>query len=301
MKVKVIGCGNFNSKINYNQAFLISEDGRNMLFDCGNRIPMALYNAKIPVTKIDDIYISHPHGDHIGGLEEIAFERFDWAGRSVLASERKSCPAPTLIANAELMKNLWDKSLCGGLESMEGFDANLATYFNLRPIHPNEIWDWQGWKCKLIQQVHIMTGSVIASTFGLFMSKAGYPSVYFTADSQHCSPKQVEIFYKEAGIIFQDTECFGVDTKNRKFVMGSGVHANYAQLAGWASANATVLNKEIRNKMLLSHYQDFVSINKDYLGNYCDWEKMAQEDGFHGFVKVGMVIEILPSSQIKIQ
>lgn len=48
-----------------------------MLFDCGNRIPMALYNAKIPVTKIDDIYISHPHGDHIGGLEEIAFERFD--------------------------------------------------------------------------------------------------------------------------------------------------------------------------------------------------------------------------------
>lgn len=291
MKITVVGCGNAFSKRNYNQSFLLEEGGRKMLFDFGSKVPYALDNLGIDIKDIDDVYISHLHGDHIGGLEEMAFLRYDWATKPKHYSE-SSVKVPKLIANKNLLNELWDKSLRGGLESMEGFDATLETFFRPDPIEPNATFGWQGWSCKLIQQVHIMTGSIISNTFGLLMSKPGHQTIYFTADSQHCSPRQIENFYREADIIFQDCECVGVNWKNVSLDFVSGVHANYAQLAGWPTANSVDIGEEIRNKMWLSHYQDFVIDNKDYLGNDINWNEEAHKDGFRGFVKVGQEIEV---------
>jgi len=293
MKITILGCGNAFSKINYNQCFLLEADSRKMLIDFGAKAPLALHNAGIDIKEIDDVYISHLHGDHIGGLEEMAFLRYDWYNRPVHYNERsiKDAP-PKLIANEHLMGDLWKKSLCGGLDSMEGFDATLETYFIPKPIKPNKTFRWMQWDCQLIQQVHIMTGSIISSTFGLFMEQSGHPTIYFTTDSQHCSPRQVEIFYAKADIIFQDCECIGVDTKEMEFKFSSGIHANYAQLSGWKSANNVVLSDEIRAKMWLSHYQDFVTEDKDFFGNVCDWTGMSCADGFKGFLTVGQEIEV---------
>lgn len=287
MKITVIGCGNAFSEKNYNQSFLLEESNpdmhtsRKMLIDCGQLTISALRHAGVDLKSITDIYISHAHADHIGALEAMAFLRYDWLNRPHNYKERDY--APKLIANAQLLKDLWDKSLRGGLESMEGFVASLATFFCPVPVKDNQAFIWEGWACSLIQQVHIMTGSTIACTFGLLMGKEGHKSVYFTTDSQHCSPRQMEVFYKKADIIFQDCEC-------TPFM--SGVHANYAQLAGYPEANAVKLSADIKEKMWLSHYQDFVSDKKDFYGKDCDWEKKADEDGFAGFVTVGQVFEI---------
>jgi len=138
----------------------------------------------------------------------------------------------------------------------------------------------------------------------------------------------MEEYYKQADIIYQDCECTGVNflyqegryvyTKEGKtypwpnepieamtllaegvkqeewgrFKFGSGVHANYAQLAGYPSANSVRLNADIKKKMWLSHYQDFVLANKDMFGNDVNWDEVAIEDGFAGFVKVGMQFEV---------
>lgn len=261
-----------------------------MKFDCGFQIPNAFNQHNINIKDITDIYISHAHADHCGGLEWMAFSRYDWMHRPHNWKEQNY--APNLIANHKLLKDLWDKTLRGGLESMEGFQSDLETFFKPVPVPDNKSFSWAGWECSLIQQIHIMTGSMIASTFGLFMKKEGKPSLYFTADSQHCSPKQMEIFYKEADLIFQDTECLGVDTINKEMKFSSGVHANYAQLAGWEKVNAIKLPLEVRNKMWLSHYQDFVLDDKDFFGQKCNWNVLATEDGFKGFLKMGQVFEI---------
>jgi ribonuclease BN (tRNA processing enzyme) len=277
-----------------------------MLIDCGARVPLALINAGIKLSEIDTIYISHAHADHIGGLEEMAFSLYDWARRprswddyAAMVKRDYFEPgvtyvayAPKLIANEKLLEELWNTSLRGGLDSMEGFDSTLETFFQPVPVKANVPFTWQGWRFDLIQQIHIMTGSIIKYTFGLLMSKSGSKTVYFTTDSQHCSPRQVEIFYKRADLIFQDCECTGVDTVNREFKFGSGVHASYAQLAGWPSANAVKLSSEIKAKMLLDHYQDFVSKMKDGFGNDCDRYQLAAEDGFKGFVAVGETYEV---------
>jgi ribonuclease BN (tRNA processing enzyme) len=69
MKITVVGCGHAFSKINYNQSFLLEEKGRRMILDFGAKIPLALDNLDIDIDTIDDVYVSHLHGDHIGGLE----------------------------------------------------------------------------------------------------------------------------------------------------------------------------------------------------------------------------------------
>lgn len=283
MKIKVIGCGNAFSTLNYNQSFILEENNKKLLLDCGYQVPAALRNAGISFKDIDSIYISHLHADHIGGLECMAFMRYDWQKRCKNAKDGSY--APILVGNEKLLVDLWEHSLRGGLESMEGFVASLNTFFIPKPIQPNETFDFEGWTVQLIQQIHIMSGSSIMNTFGLMLKKAGHPTAYFTTDSQHCSPRQIEVFYQEADIIFQDCEILPVS-------LMSGVHANYAQLAGYPEANSIKLDSKIKSKMLLSHYQDFYNARKDFYGHDCDWDLKAKEDGFSGFIKVGQEFEI---------
>ena len=303
MKVTVLGCGNAFSIKNGNSCFLLEDSVspldvehnttsvKRMLIDAGWALPYMLERNKVDINSITDVYVSHSHSDHAGGIEYLGFSRYDWVNKPQRWDGFKCGKAPTLIANSKLMTDLWENSLSGGMSSLEDVDAKLDTFFNCQPILPNQTFEWCGWTCKLIQQIHIMTGTVITNTFGLFMEKPGHQSVYFVTDSQHCSPKQIEIFYRKADVVFQDCECIGVDSVTRESKFTSGVHANYAQLAGWESANSTKLSGEIRAKMFLSHYQDFVSDGKDMFGNTCDWDAMTAQDGFAGFVKVGQTHE----------
>ncbi len=68
MDITVIGCGNAFSERNFNQSFVVEEDGRKLLIDCGYQVPTALRASGIDFKKIDDIYISHLHADHNGGV-----------------------------------------------------------------------------------------------------------------------------------------------------------------------------------------------------------------------------------------
>lgn len=42
---------------------------------------------------------------------------------------------------------------------------------------------------------------------------------------------------------------------------------------------------DIKFKMHLTHYQDFLINDKDFFCNDVDWDKMAENDGFSGFLK----------------
>jgi len=55
-------------------AALIEVDGRKILFDTGNRPETVLNNARdlgIDLTDVEDVILSHNHGDHTGGLETL--------------------------------------------------------------------------------------------------------------------------------------------------------------------------------------------------------------------------------------
>lgn len=298
MKIFTVGCGNAFSYINYNQSFLLEDtddlgNTRRMLIDCGTRVPLALHEHHIDIKTITDVFVSHSHSDHCGGLEELAFLRYDWKNRPTDCRDSDSNYAPTLIANEILLSDLWKNTLSGGLRSMEGFDASIYTYFKPMPVKANKTFMWCNWRCSLIQQIHVMTGSMVMNTFGLFMEHTGSKrTVFFTTDAQYFQPEQVKVFYDKAQIIFQDCELIGVDTKNKVMNFKSGVHANYAQLAGWESVNAYKMDAQTKSKLWLSHYQDFKNSNKDMYENDVNWDDLAKQDGFAGFVTVGKIFEV---------
>ena len=50
---------------------LVEVDGKKILFDTGNKPETVLKNVKelgIDLSDVEDVFLSHNHGDHIGGL-----------------------------------------------------------------------------------------------------------------------------------------------------------------------------------------------------------------------------------------
>ena len=103
---------------------LVSEQGNKLLIDCGSDIRFSLHTAELSHLDITDIYISHIHSDHTGGLEYIGFNtKFD-----------PRCNKPNLYLSKELAGELWNNTLAGGMRSIEGDITNLETFFKLTPL-----------------------------------------------------------------------------------------------------------------------------------------------------------------------
>ena len=199
--------------------------GRRLLLDCGTDIRFSLREHGLDATDIDDVFISHLHADHIGGLEWLAFAtKFSENGRK-----------PHIWTAQSIARDLWSHSLRGGLGSLEGERAGLHSYFHVHGLRDNRGFDWEGVHFRLIQVVHVMDGCKISPSFGLLFT-LGDTCIFFTADTQF-SPSQIGCFYREADLILHDCETTA---------FRSGVHAHYEQLVN--------LPSEIKGKMWLYHY-----------------------------------------------
>lgn len=214
-----VGSGNYQSNM------LIEDNARKLLIDCGTDARFALNELDYSYADITDVYISHLHADHVGGLEWLSFTtKFDPA-----------CSRPKLFISKRLVHDLWSKVLSGGLSSLQGVMADLSTYFDVQPIEDNGYFIWSHHKIRIIQTIHIMSGYAIIPSYGLLFT-ADNKNVFITTDTQF-APHQIMDFYQQADIIFHDCE-----TSDRF----SGVHAHYSELI--------TLDESIKNKMWLYHY-----------------------------------------------
>ena len=236
-------------------------DAKHLLIDCGSDARFSLKELGVELKDIERVYISHLHADHVGGLEWLAFSTFF----------APHIQRPILHASNDLIYELWYSTLRGGLESIQGEVAELGTYFNVLPVRPNDDFRWHGVIFQPIQTVHIVSGYKITHSYGLMIDLVGIADmkkegvvrrVFFTGDTQFC-PKQIEAFYAQSDLIFQDCE-----TTPFK----SGVHAHYDDL--------NTLPAEVKAKMWLMHYQAG-NVSQDH----------AREDGFAGFVVKGQSFE----------
>lgn len=227
MRLVFVGCGSAFSVENYQSNMLLeASSGRRLLIDCGGTAHIALAAMGLRASDINDVYISHLHGDHIGGLEWLGFCTY-FSGKA----------RPYLYAHKSLIRPLWQTCLRGGMSSIQGQRATLDTFFDVHPIRRNGHFTWEGVRFQLVRSIHVMDGFDDTPSYGL-MWKIGDTTYYLTTDAQH-APHQIQTYYNMADVVFQDCE-----TAPCK----SGVHAHYSELAS--------LGPETRSKMWLYHYQD---------------------------------------------
>lgn len=216
-----VGADNFHSNM-----LLLSDSGTKLLIDCGSDIRFSLYLADFTYLDITDIYISHLHADHAGGLEYIGLNtKFD-----------PRCQKPNLYLSNDLASEIWDRTLSGGMRSVSGEILELESFFKVHRISLNGYFYWEGIRFDLIKVVHVDNGFFVIPSYGLFFEVDGV-KVFLTTDAKICKGEDC-IFYEQADLIFQDCETAPFPTT---------VHAHYTELVK--------LSPDIKRKMWLYHYQ----------------------------------------------
>ena len=130
MKVVVLGTGDAFSKRNFGTSAVVIGPRGQVLIDAPDSVLRAMAAASRsagidvgPMT-IDDILLTHLHGDHVNGLEAIGFLRW-------LEQRATGRPIPRLHTTAPVAARLWER-LAPAMD--QGGTANLADYFELHVL-----------------------------------------------------------------------------------------------------------------------------------------------------------------------
>lgn len=236
-----LGTGNAFTKTAFQTNLLIIKGQAHLLVDCGTLCSYAfenMYNGRI--TDIKNLLLTHPHADHIGGVEELALEGKYITKRLV-----------NLVITDEFKKCLWEESLKGGIQYSEEGVMTFDDYFNqIKPVRiqkkPFEMFETNvgSINIKLFRTRHVTTRKKSLKksqiSYGLIIDDR----ILFTADTQF-NPSQLQFLldkYNKIEVIFHDCDVMGYSR---------GVHAAYDELV--------TLPKEIKEKTFLSHYSEAVS------------------------------------------
>lgn len=306
-KLTFLGVGSAFAGRELGQSNMIveSDSGKLLLIDCGSRCQDMLEEvcgiANKDLGKIDGVYISHLHGDHVGGMEWLALcTYFNPTIRD----------KPKLYCIEDLMHEMWDSSLKGGLSTIQGGEATLTTYFDCQPLQINSYFVWEGIRFTPVQTVHVVSGYRIMHCYGLMIEQSApvadhehrveearkdardklaegdfvpkvsstmtwlktetedrtWKRTFLTTDTQF-APKQLQDFYATADLVFHDCETTA---------FRSNVHAHYDDLK--------TLPDEVKERMWLYHYNTTPEVFEGH--------GKARDDGFAGFVTKGKEFEI---------
>jgi glyoxylase-like metal-dependent hydrolase (beta-lactamase superfamily II) len=223
LQLQMLGTGGAFSKKYYNNNALLLTENYTLLIDCGNTALLALHELGRSPESIDAIFISHIHGDHVGGLEEFAFYMN-------LIHQRK----PVLYIAEDLVTPLWENTLKGAMGN--GDELSINDYFEVRALQTevtNQITE--GLTLKLIQTPH-MPGK---SSYSLLIND----HIFYSSDMTFQPNLLYKLVYEERITqIFHEVQLNGVGR----------VHTSLQELLS--------LPADIQKMISLMHYEDNMGV-----------------------------------------
>lgn len=144
LQIMMLGTGSAFSKKYFNNNAIVYCNDYTLLVDCGITAPLSMYQAGVEIDEIDGILITHLHADHIGGIEELAFQL-----------KYKYSKKITLFLPVSLQDILWEQSLKAGMDTGEE-NCGLHTYFNIVTIEENVKTEiCSGFEVEIIRTPHV--------------------------------------------------------------------------------------------------------------------------------------------------
>lgn len=220
LRLQMLGTGGAFAKKYFNNNGLLYAGDFTLLIDCGITAPLALHSLGKPLDDIDAVLITHIHGDHVGGLEELAFRMKYGSGRK-----------PVLYIADKLAGPLWENTLKGGL-SQEGVIGSLDDVFEVRLLTEGQRAQLSpGLTVELLQTPHIPG----KTSYSLYLND----EIFYSADMTF----QPELLKK----LVNERNCRKI--LHEVQLTGPGeVHTTLQELLS--------LPAELQKQILLMHYGD---------------------------------------------
>jgi glyoxylase-like metal-dependent hydrolase (beta-lactamase superfamily II) len=197
MRVYPIGVGTAFGRRLFNTNLIFEFDSREfLLVDCGITAGRSLETIGMSVLDVKNLFISHLHADHVGGIEELAL-------KNKLISRKKV----NLYVNEQLVDSLWE-SIKGGLEFTQIGRLDLDDYFNV--FTHEDGFELQGVEFSSRPTLHIE---------GMLSFDIGFGSVLFTGDT---------VFSKD--YVLKRAQAFETVVHDCSFNDFQKVHAHYRAL-----------------------------------------------------------------------
>lgn len=225
-EVIALGVGDTFSERHFTSALLLECEGVRLAIDCPDRYRAVLEASArrtgkaLPLSSIDYVLITHVHGDHMNGLEGVAFYKHFAEGKRT-----------RLITSPEVRSTLWDERLkasMGKLYDGRSFrEMSFESYFEHIPLPWDAELELGPFRLRARRTLHHVP------TSALFV-EAGGRKLGYSSDTAF-DPELIQQFLAPADLIIHETNL-------------GPAHTPYSALAA--------LPAELRARMRLIHYPD---------------------------------------------
>jgi ribonuclease Z len=208
-EMRISACGSGNPPLRRGQGatcWLVElGNGDNFIFDIGGGTVPKLWSLGVPPTRLDKLFLTHLHLDHVGGILSL-FDSMGWSRNTPLHVWGSSGHTPEL-GTAALVEHVqkvaaWHNESKRGIIPSGGMKAvaHEFDYSLFSPENPRQlVYDENGVKISAFPILHILVGAV-----GYRLEWNGL-SMAFTGDSEPTTQEAeqsagVDVFIHEAFI-----------------------------------------------------------------------------------------------------
>jgi metal-dependent hydrolase (beta-lactamase superfamily II) len=235
IKVTPLGVNGAFTKY-YHNNFVFELGSRKFLVDAGTTLRYSLYEAGFKETDITDIFITHLHSDHVGGLEEFA-QKCKWIYNH----------KPSLWIRYDMVDELYDiieKGLCtDGLSIHDYFNVGmLGSFMGIGEFNI------ESHRIKFIETDNLHCEGMRSTALKIYDSN-GYNVIYSSDIKNLKDSELIDQVNSETKAIFQDCS-----------LVPNNVHSTIDEVLEY-------YGEDNKNKIYAMHYQDDVDIETYWYTN----------------------------------